>query len=122
MKSSQKTVDTIKSINWQLGAVNEDDDFHTDYPFLSVSTNSIKKNINTYHKYALLLYKGFRGRFYYSHNETERICNYLIKNKFSRISFGYYINEQINRISACFSDYLEKFAVYENFFHFSKNS
>jgi len=69
----------INNNQWQFGSTNIDDDFHTDYIFLDVATNSIQKYIGIKHTKCLLFYEKFTGSFYFDKEENQAICNYLIR-------------------------------------------
>jgi len=89
----------IDRTDWQFGARNEDDDFHTDVVFLRVSTDQIRQTAGIAHRTALLRYRGYTGEFYYPLADTREICTHLIDRLLREEKWAMELNSSIRKAS-----------------------
>ncbi len=70
--------ENTKNTAWEFASKNEDDDFHTDVVFLRTACGEIAEEIEDYHKKTLLMYKKYCGEFYFTKENTKRLCDRII--------------------------------------------
>lgn len=99
----------ILQTDWHFGACNIDDDFHTDIVFIRVSVNQMKEFAGSSFSNVMLHYKNFTGVFYYSKEETARICSQLVSK--ARQNPGWlrklhtHITQWSHKLGAIFEDF-----------------
>lgn len=117
MQSPMKSA--MLNVDWEFGAENQDDDFHTDIVFLRAATEGIFPYAGTVHRYALSYFDGFNGEFYFSANETKRICASLITKLISDAEWCQRLNETIRAKCAALLDVFDPVSNLLNFSSFS---
>ena len=68
----------INETRWDFASKNEDDDFHTDVVFLKVTCKEIEEEIGDHHTKTLLMYQNYCGEFYFTKENTKRLCTNII--------------------------------------------
>lgn len=77
--SEEEINNNTKNTEWEFASKNEDDDFHTDIVFLRTACGAIKEEIGDCHTKTFLMYKKYCGEFYFTKENTKRLCDVIIK-------------------------------------------
>ncbi|GKX65203.1 PEP-utilizing enzyme [Inconstantimicrobium mannanitabidum] len=76
--SDEEINNNTKNTAWEFASKNEDDDFHTDVVFLRTACGAIAEEIGYCHTKTLLMYKKYCGEFYFTKENTKRLCDVII--------------------------------------------